>query len=363
MHNNRPINRTLLSACLATAIIGVGIGDAFGRNVAEIANLSGPDRQKILIEGAKKEGKLTLYTSLIVNQAVRPIKKGFEKKYPFIALEYIRSNSSKLIQRLLTENRARANKADVVAGSTSAGLKRAQLLQSFNSPEMAAYPKNYIQEERLWVNVRFSYNGIAYNKKLVSEKDAPKSWEDLLNPRWKGKMVWGKSLETGGPLLIAHLRKLWGEDRAAAYFDKMAGQKVTTQAGSIRAILDLVVAGEYQIMVSAALHHVAISQKKGAKIGFSSPDPVIARPSHLQLIKAAPHPHAAMLFIDFLLSKEGQGILRKARYIPAHPKVDPLESMKRIVPRLNGLSERIYDPETVYVMRKKTMAIFKKLSR
>jgi len=363
MYNNRPINRILLTACLATAVIWAGIGDAFSRSVAEIANLSGPDRQKILIDGAKKEGKLTFYTSLIVNQAVRPLKQGFEKKYPFITVEYIRSNSSKLVQRLLTENRARANQADVIAASTSAGLKRARLLQSFGSPEMAAYPKNYIQKDGLWANLRFSYNGIAYNTKLVSQKDAPKSWEDLLNPRWKGKMVWGKSLETGGPLLIAHLRKLWGEERAAKYFDKMAGQNITTQAGSIRAILDLVVAGEYQIMVSAALHHVAISQKKGAKIGFSSPDPVIARPDHIQLMKAAPHPHAAMLFIDFLLSKEGQGVLQKARYIPAHPKVDPLPSMRHIVPRLNGLSERIYGPDTVYVMRKKTMAIFKKVVR
>ena len=333
------------------------------QSVDEIAHLSGSDRQQVLEEGAKKEATLTLYTSLIVDQAVRPLEEAFEAKYPFIDLQYARADSTQLTQRIFAEARARAGQADVVVASTSAALKEADLLQSFETPVLDAYPKDYIQADNLWAAIRFSHNGIAYNTNKVSVEEAPKTWEDLLDPKWKGRMVWGKSLETGGPLAINYFLLERGEEETKKYFAKLAEQNVAVASGSIRAILDQVIAGEYDVMISAALHHVIISHGKGAPVWFSSVDPVIARPDHVQLLKSAPHPHAAMLFIDFLLSKEGQTILKDANYVPAHPEVDPPEKLRPTIPALNNMRQVVITPADALELQGPTMEIFNRTSR
>lgn len=355
------------------AVLGLGLAvmapaPAVGaRSVADIANLTGAERQKVLVKGARAEGQLMWYTSLIINQAARPIKAAFEATYPFIQLEFIRANSSKLLQRLLAESRARSYHADVVVASVASVLKKAKLAQPFRSPELAAYeaayPKDFMDPDRMWATVRFSYNGIGYNTKLVAASGAPKTYEDLLDPKWKGKLVWGKSLSTGAPLFISFLRRVWGEKRAMAYFKKLAKQNIIVGTGSIRSVLDRVIAGEYPVMISAALHHVAISRAKGAPVASASPEPVIGRNGYVMMLKTAPHPHAAMLFVDFMLSERGQNILRKARYLPAHPKVEPLAQMKTIVPKFNGLKEYVIGPEEQEALRKSSQEIFKKLFR
>jgi iron(III) transport system substrate-binding protein len=332
-------------------------------SIDEIAHLSAPDRQQTLERGAKQEGVLILYTSLIVDQAVRPLEQAFEAKYPFIDLQYTRADSTQITQRLFAEARAGRGKADVVIASTSAALKQAKLLQPFQSPALAVYPKNYIQADNLWATVRFSYNGIAYNTKKVSREQAPKTWDDLLDPKWKGRMVWGKSLETGGPLVINSFLLERGKEQTEKYFAKLAEQDVAVASGSIRAILDQVIAGEYDVMISAALHHVMISHRKGAPVWFASVDPVIARPEHVQLLKSAPHPHAAMLLIDYLLSEEGQTILKEAGYVPAHPKVDPPEDLRPTVPALNNRRQIVITPADALEMQDSTMEIFKRTSR
>ncbi len=352
----------LLSAIGLLALAG-SAGSALAADISAITMMKGADRQARLEKGAKAEGQFTLYTTLRQNQAGRPLQAGFEKKYPYIKFQYVQGSSAPLVQKIMTESRAGQLKADVAVGSTSAALNKAKLLEPYVSPEFAVYDKAYAGPGNLYVTYRNAFYGIAYNTKRVSEADAPKEWEDLLNPKWKGEMVWSNGLETGGTFVLHHLRQVWGEKKAAAFFDKLATQQISASNASIRALLDLVIAGEHSILISSALHHVIISKTKGAPVWFASPNPAMNRPDHLQLLKGAPHPHAAMLFIDYLLSKEGQQILAKAQYLPAHPAVDPQPEMKPIVPRLNGKSERVYPPGGLLSQSKVLKALFKKISR
>ncbi len=329
----------------------------------QIANLSGPERQKILEAGARAEGGLMFYTTLIVRQAVRPLKAAFEKTYPFIKLDYTRASSSKLVQRLLAEHRAGRTLADVVVASAAPVLKKVAIAQAFSSPALAAYPGDTLDPDRMWAPIRYSYNGIGYNTRLVSAAQAPKTWEDLLDPKWKGKLVWASSTETGAPLFIAILRKVWGEARAMSYLQKLSAQNVRTGTGSIRSVLDQVIAGEYPVMISAALHHVAISAAQGAPVASTTPSPVLGRNGYVMMMKGAPHPHAAMLFIDFLISPAGQTILREARYLPAHPAVTPLPEMQAVMPQATGASTYVMSPEEHDAARKTATGIYQRLFR
>ena len=357
-------SKTLLRAALlaAASLVIMGTASAQTVTVKEAAGLTGPDRQARLEKGARAEGEFMFYTSLIVDQAVIPLKEAFEKKYPFIKFNFNRATSSSLIQRILSETRAGKPQADVVIGSTSAGLAQADLLHAFSSPELAAYPKDYLGKNGLWMTYRLAYYGIGYNTKMVPPADAPQTWDDVLNPKWKGKMIWGTSLETGGTFLIQHLRNSWGEKKAAEFYDKLATQQVARSDASVRALLDLVIAGEYAILLTTSLNHAIISAGQGAPVWFSMPDPVAARPDDMQLLKNAPHPHAAMLFIDYILSKEGQELIAKIEYMPARPDVAPIPSMVPSVPHLNGKKAIVYTGEEMFGDAEELKKIMDKIS-
>lgn len=353
----------MAAASLAVLTLAATPASVSAQSVDAVARMTGPDRMAKLEAGAKKEGEFMLYTSLLVDDGVRPLQEVLAKKYPFIKFNYIRATTSALIQRVLAEDRAKKPNADIVIASSSSALHKAEVLQPYLSPEMAAYPQQYMGPNNLWSTLRVSYNGLGYNTKLVSAADAPKSYEDLLHPRWKGKMIWANALETGGPLTILHLKRVWGDKKANEFFDGLAKQNVANSSASGRAVLDLVIAGEHSLQISAALHHVIRSQTDKAPVQFASFDPVMTRPDHIQLLKTSPHPHAAMLFIDYVLSEEGQNYLVQYEYLPAHPKVQPLPQLQKIIPRLNGLNEIVYTPQDTDQYAEELQDIYNKISR
>lgn len=231
------------------------------------------------------------------------------------------------------------------------------------SPEAASYPKEYQEPNNLWGTVRTSYNGIGYNTRYVSAAEAPQSWEALLDPKWRGRMIWISDLGTGGPFLVHHLRTIWGEKRAADYFEKLGAQQIGASGATNSTVLDLVAAGEHHILVSAALHQVARAKSDKAPVDFTAPDPVPSRPEQIMLMNNAPHPHASLLLIDYVLSVEGQKLLAQNGYLPAHPAVEPIDYMKGIIPRLNGKSEKVYLPEDTTGNADVLTEIFKKTSQ
>jgi ABC-type Fe3+ transport system substrate-binding protein len=315
----------------------------------EIFNYKGADRQQVLEDGARKEGTVVLYSAMIVNQALRPLTDAFRKKYPFIDIKYWRGDDHQIVSKLIVETQANALVADVVEGSgVSGGLGATQIVAPYHSQYSAEMPANAIAPDRTWLTTRYRYIGLGYNTKFVRKEDAPKTYEDLLDPKWKGKMAWSaQSSASGALIIITALRAAWGEDKAAAYFEKLAGQQVAPLAMSNRAVVDRLVEGEYQIGIGISAHHPIISARKGAPSDTIMLEPTPALSDAVQVLRAAKHPHAAMLLIDFMLSPECQTLLQQADYFPSNPNVQPSEALQKIVPRNAGVKEVIVTPAMI----------------
>src|SRR5690242_18676109 len=191
----------VLMAMLALAGISRTAGAA---SVEEIALMNRADRQKILLEGAKKEGKISWYTTLIVDQVVRPVKEAFEKEYPFLQVEFFRGNAERLVQKMFAEYQAKRYDVDIIDGTVSPTMvHRANLLQRFYSPVLADYPAELKDSQGYWGSTNLYFFATGYNTNMVKPNEVPKTYEDLLNPRWKGQMMWSTSRGSGAPIMIS----------------------------------------------------------------------------------------------------------------------------------------------------------------
>ena len=331
----------------------------------DIMKYSGPDRHEKLVEGAKKEGQVIFYSAMIVNQALRPLADKFGKKYPFIKMTYWRAPSEDIAQKVSAEVRAGNVLGDVLEGTGVGELAvNAGLLVPYTTPAMKAYPELYSDADHMWTPTRLSYYSIAYNTRLVPDNKVPKSYEELLDPQWKGKMAWRIGSASGTPLFLTNLRLAWGEDKARAYFDKLKDQKIVNfGAGSARTLVDRVVAGEYAIALNIFAHHPLISKAKGAPVNAKLLDPVASTAATMGVAKGAKHPHAGLLLIDFILSKEGQEILRGADYFPADPAVPPAPMLAPVVPKTAGVPENFIGPEKLVKYTDSSEEIYRTLFR
>ena len=290
--------------------------------IEDVAMLKSPERQKMLVEGAKKEGKLLWYSTLIVDQVVRPVKAAFEKEYPFVQVDFFRSNSEGVVRRMLAEYQAKRYDVDIVDGTVSPTMvRRAGYLQRFYSPYLAEYPAELKDAQGFWGTTNLYFMTLGYNTRNVKPNELPKSYEDLLNPRWKGQMMWSTSRGSGAPIFIGNVLLSMGQSAGKAYLQKLRNQNIAKTTASNRQVLDLVIAGEYPIAVHIFNHHGYISKAKGAPVDWQPIEPVTGTENTVGLAKNTPHPHAAMLFLDFVLSEKGQKVFQQSNYLPAHPKV------------------------------------------
>jgi ABC-type Fe3+ transport system substrate-binding protein len=295
--------------------------------VEDVALMKSAEREKILIEGAKKEGKLLFYTGLIVDQVVRPVKAAFEKEYPFLQLEFFRGNAERLAQKMLAEYQAKRYEVDIVSGSSAATiLQRAGVMQRFYSPPIAEYPRELKDANGFWGSTNVYFMTLGYNTRAVKANELPKSYEDLLHPRWKGQMMWSTSRGSGAPQFIGNIFLSMGQEAGKAYLRKLKQQNVAKSTASARQILDLVIAGEYPMAIQIFNHHAYISKSAGAPVEWQPLEPVTATINSIGLAKNAPHPYASMLFLDFVLSKKGQRVFQAANYLPAHPEIPALQA-------------------------------------
>ena len=348
---------------VAIAGIVLAAAPASAASQADIAMYKGADRQAMLEKGAKKEGKVVLYSSMIVNQAIRPILDGFKKKYPYIETQYHRSASRKMLSKVGAERRANALQADVLelGGGGPAAIKMGAL-EPFYSPVQKEYPADF--QSPLWSAIRFTTYGMVYNTKKLKEAEVPHSYAELLNPKWKGRIAWRAGSETGDSLVIANMLKSMGMKKGTEYVKKFAKQKIINLKISARTIVDRVGQGEYDMCFGCSAHHPLISKLKGAPTDVVMIEPVPVNVAAVYLLKGAARTHAAMLLIDFMISKDGgQTILKDANYLPAHPKVAPAEHMKRIVPSISGMKSIVYNPENQGWMYDERTALIKKYFR
>jgi iron(III) transport system substrate-binding protein len=279
-------------------------------SVAELAAYSKPDREKVLYEGAKKEGRLMWYTSLTGGPNTEA-PKVFEAKYPGIKLEVYRGNSDAIIQRVLQEAQAKRFLVDTIE-TTFPVLKVMQeykLLMPYFSPHLAQYPDEAKEKSDkglvYWTTDRESYIGLAYNTNSVQGNALPKSFDDLLKPELKDKIGFATT-DTGARVIGAMLKS-----KGAEFVQKLKGQQISLHGVSGRAILDMVISGELGVSPTVFLSHSRVSISKGAPIKWVPMDLVPTNAGGVALPANAPHPHAALLFADFLLSPEGQKFLGK----------------------------------------------------
>jgi ABC-type Fe3+ transport system substrate-binding protein len=346
----------LLLACLAGAA-----RPALARTESEIAMLAGPERQRILEEGARQEGAVTIYSGLTIDAILRPLVEAFARKYPFVKAEYWRSDSRPLIQKALAEQRTSHVIGDVLEGAgLSQPLVDAGILEPFISPALEAIPEEYRDPNHLWAPTRMNYFGTAYNTKLIAAADAPRRYEDLLDPRWRGKIAWVTESQEGKMTFITNLRLAWGEERTEAYLERLAKQDLISFGESARALVNRVMEGEYPLAIGIFMHHALISAKGGAPVEAVPMDPVPSLSGTVVLPKHVPHPYAAMLMIDFLLSRDGQEALAHQDYFPSSREVPPTEYLKRIVPRYNGVPENFLRPEVSEAAAEGTQALYEK---
>lgn len=280
------------------------------RSLAELAAYSKPDREKMLYEGAKKEGVVTWYTSLTGGPNT-DMPKVFNAKYPGVAVDVYRGDSDALISRVMQEAQARRHILDSIE-TTFPILKvmqEAKMLQPYFSPHLAAYTEETLEKAGkglvYWATDRESYIGLAYNSNSVQGNAIPKSFDDLLKPELRGKIGF-TTTDTGARVMAAMLASKGNE-----YVQKLKAQQISLHPVSGRAILDMVISGELGVSPTTFLSHSRVSISKGAPIKWVPMELVPTNAGGVGLSAHAPHPHAALLFGDFLLSPEGQKFLGK----------------------------------------------------
>ena len=278
------------------------------KSVADLANYRGADREEILKAGAKKEGKMVWYTSLTAH---RDIANFFEAKYPGIKVETYRAGPNDLTRRLLSEAEARRSIADLVetTPSTLMVMRDGKMLMPYFTPYLANFPddsKEEADKSRVyWTTDRESIVGLGYNRNLIRANEAPKTFADLVKPENKSKIA--VSGDTTGVRFLGAMIKAKGEE----IVKQLRGLDMKMHMISGGAMHELMAAGEMPMSISIFRNHVLAAKPKGAPTEWVPLDLSPTNAGGVALPAAANSPHAALLFIDFLLSSEGQKIFEE----------------------------------------------------
>ena len=270
-----------------------------------------------LLERARKEGAITLYTSMqLVDSG--PLTQAFEKKYG-IKVNLWRASGEKVAQRAITEARGNRFEADVIEtdGAQMEILHREGQLAPLQAASIKDIPPGIVPAHRHYVPTRLTLYVLVYNTKLVAPADVPKSYDDLLDPKWSGKV----GIESADVAWFAAVAKGMGEPKGLAWFREFAANKPSLRSGHTL-MAELVAAGEMAMAVDAHVQGVARLKEKGAPVEWKALQPAFGQPSSVGVAKRAPHPNAAQLFADFILSREGQEIIKARNRVPSSTAVD-----------------------------------------
>jgi iron(III) transport system substrate-binding protein len=299
----------------------------------DVYRYRGADREARLVQRAKQEGNLTLYTSLAPTES-KPLAEAFEKKYG-VKVELWRALSDKVVQRVVTEGQARRHVVDVIEtnGPEMEMLAREKLLAEFDSPHIADLPLAAIPAHRTWFPDRLNFFVVGYNTAKVQRSEIPATYEGFADPKWKGRI----GLEATDAEWMATLIKTWGEPKGMEFFRNLSALKPDMRKGHVL-LAELVAAGEVPVGLTMYNSNIVSLKRKGAPIDFVPVQPVAARPQGIGVARNAPHPNAALLFADFVLSPEGQRLFESLGRVPASTRVKS---------ELNNFPFTLVEPATV----------------
>ena len=284
-----------------------------------------------LIEGAKKEGQLVLYTSMTVDQAQK-LNDAFKAKYPFLQISMFRAVGERLLTKIMTETQAGRFDFDVVQSAETQAyfLKRRNLLAKYISPEWKSLQQGFFDADGFWAAIYMMPNVIAYNPRMVKRNEVPVADEDLLNPKWRGKIA----MDQTKPEWFAWKVKRMGQEKGLAYMKKLGAQEFRLYSG-LTIITGLLAAGEFPLVLNTYVHNAEDAKRKGAPVDWVAQDPVFTKFQPIGVAAKAPHPNAAKLFVDFMLSEEGQKTIASFGRVPTRrgmpTNVQGLEKLNFIV--------------------------------
>lgn len=272
-----------------------------------------------LVQAARKEGEIVWYTTMSLDQSKQFMDR-FIKKYPFLKPSVFRSGGGALLNRVLSETKAGKNFFDVVNGNGELVLPLMEVgvLAPYVSPERKLIPEDLKDDKGFWTSVYVNSIVLGYNKNLVKREQLPRTYDDLLDPRWKGRKI---SLDDSYTTFLQGLISIWGRERAVTYLKKLAEQDPVIMRGSTVRV-QLAAAGEFPLVVAYA-NIIQNLAERGAPVDWVPLEPAVISVNTVMLGAKASHPNAAKLLVDFTLSKEGQEKLWDFQRIPARTDVEP----------------------------------------
>jgi ABC-type Fe3+ transport system substrate-binding protein len=294
--------KTLLLALLGTAIFSQS---AFAR-IRSVLDIQ-------LVEGAMKEKKLVVYTAIDMPQNIEVVRD-FLEKYPFLDVELHPREAERLVEKIQNEARRGISNWDVLIGGGGLfqPLLDEKLVVSYHSPERDAVSDALKDSESYWSGYYINPFVLGYSTTLVTEEVIPKSYEDLLDPRWKGNRI---AIDSTAHGLLLGLAPIWGADKALAYLRGLAGQQPVMARASITAV-DSLHTGNVSMVIARAPVIQGYKNKLQSPVDWVFLEPIVAQIDAVMLSAQSPHPNAARLFIDFVLSSEGQKALASVQQIP-----------------------------------------------
>ncbi|HVO91800.1 MAG TPA: extracellular solute-binding protein, partial [Terriglobales bacterium] len=328
--------------------------EAVESTLARLNALSPTERQSSLVKGAQSEKLVEWYATLPLELSSQLIM-AFRKRYPFIEVKYTRGGGGRTVNRVLTEHRAGSDKFDVLGGTSTSQdiLMKAGLIARNLTPLRKELRDGFTDAEGYRV-MPFTYAMvIGYNTRAVPKEQRPRSYEDLLQAKWKGEI----GLETASYEWLAALIDTMGEDKALVFARKLATQGLRMQPSSSMLVQQMS-AGEFKVLIDALHYQIENQKQQGAPVDYVIPDPLLIKdPSALWLAKYAPHPHAAALLIDFLLSREAQQMFVQANRLVARKDLD-WRSLGKLPERSHVLSAEKWAPRD-----KELISLFDKIFR
>ena len=316
MLNKRQFTRLITGVAATLALPRVAMSQA-KVGAPELANYTGADRTQRLHEGAKKEGPLSIYTSA-QSDDMGALVAGFEKKYGLKTTTW-RAGSEKVLQRAVTEARGNRHTVDIIEtnGPELESMSREKILVAVKSPYLGQLIPQALRPHGEWVGTRLNVFVQAYNTKLVKKDELPKTWEDLVNPRWKGRL----GIEAEDQDWLAGVCAELGEARGVKIFKEMVAANGISVRKGHTLLAQLVVSGEIPMALTVYNYKAEQLKDKGAPIDWFSIGTPIARANGVAVVKAAPNAHAANLFYDYEISEEGQKILASRDFVATSTKV------------------------------------------
>jgi iron(III) transport system substrate-binding protein len=292
--------------------------------LTSLAAYPGADREQRLLEGARKEGEVVLYTSLTIED-MAAINGAFEKRYG-IKVRMWRASADKVLQRALAEGRAGRVEADVFEANALPleSLHREALLLAVRSPLHRDLIPQALPAHREWVGSRLNVFVQAYNTRLVKKEELPRSFADLADARWKGRLA----IEAGDEEWFAAVVKELGEREGLALFRTIVAANGISVRKGHTLLTNLVASGEVPLALTVYNFTAEQLMQKGAPLEWFVLAPAVARANGVGVSRRAPHPHAALLYYDFMIGEQAQRILAGRGFVPTSRKIEtPLQRL------------------------------------